>query len=418
MSPDYARIKIIFQVCLLHLLVLTAIFIGFRLAAGQPVIPLLEEIDKWDVLWYKTIIDRGYFYDPQQQSNVAFFPLFPYLWETSGLNNYGISLFNLLVFYLSFGLLAYQYRFRISYAWLYLSVPSFMFMYIPYTEALFFLFSVLLLLSLRQRHLVFIAACLLVCATIRPVGTVFLPALIIMEILTSRHQKWVITLRNILIYCGGVLAGLGIVMFIQYQKTGTALGFIYSQSQWEHYFRLPQLPLSTWSPEKYILMMDGTALLLGAVAGLKLLQWFIAFLKKHLLLEDKALVFSALYLLGITFAILFFQGGSLHSLNRYFFCTAFFLIFFNYLIEEEKIEQKHIFWIFGGLILYWLLFKSYVKFGPFLKFFLGSVYLVAYLVLKLPNKKFHKIVWAGIYVVNVYLQIVLIQAFLKNSWVG
>ncbi|MBI3455129.1 MAG: hypothetical protein HY002_05010 [Candidatus Rokubacteria bacterium] len=34
---------------------------------------------RWDAWWYLSVVERGYWFDPQGQSNVAFFPLFPAL---------------------------------------------------------------------------------------------------------------------------------------------------------------------------------------------------------------------------------------------------------------------------------------------------------------------------------------------------
>ena len=34
---------------------------------------------RWDAGWYLSVVERGYWFDPQGQSNVAFFPLFPLL---------------------------------------------------------------------------------------------------------------------------------------------------------------------------------------------------------------------------------------------------------------------------------------------------------------------------------------------------
>ena len=32
---------------------------------------------RWDAWWYLNVVERGYWFDPQGKSNVAFFPLFP-----------------------------------------------------------------------------------------------------------------------------------------------------------------------------------------------------------------------------------------------------------------------------------------------------------------------------------------------------
>jgi hypothetical protein len=50
------------------------------------------KFDVWDATHYLSIIERGYFYVPNQRSNVAFFPLYPFLarglvWATGLVHN-------------------------------------------------------------------------------------------------------------------------------------------------------------------------------------------------------------------------------------------------------------------------------------------------------------------------------------------
>lgn len=69
-----------------RLLVLLAAYIGLLadpldVATGQwqafPDARWLDGLVRWDAGWYWTIVDRGYYFDPNEPSNVAFFPLVP-----------------------------------------------------------------------------------------------------------------------------------------------------------------------------------------------------------------------------------------------------------------------------------------------------------------------------------------------------
>jgi hypothetical protein len=57
-----------------------------------------ESLCWFDCVWYQSIINHGYSFHYNQQSNVAFFPLFPFVWKMLGLSFFSMSLFNL--FYL------------------------------------------------------------------------------------------------------------------------------------------------------------------------------------------------------------------------------------------------------------------------------------------------------------------------------
>ncbi len=412
---DSERLRGIIIYSLGHLFFLSVVFVFFRLQAGETILPTPHELNKWDASWYNSIVASGYRFQQDLKSNVAFFPLFPYVWKALHLNGLGISLFNVLVFYLGFGILAYHYRIAPRYYLLYLSVPVFMFMYVPYTEAMFFLFSGLLLLGLRNGNTGLICFSLLICSFIRPVATVFLPALIIMEILTQKRTH--LTFRNLAFYCGCVLLGLAGVMLIQYVQTGTAFGFFYAQKAWQHYFRLPDLPFTS-SFFALSKILDGTALLLGCLAGAKLFTWFRQWLENKNNIPDKALVFSALYLFGMTMAIVFFQGGSLHSLNRYFFATAFFIVFLHQFLTTYRLKTKNLKWIILGLLIFWLPVGSYQKFMAFINYTLLTIYLIAYLYLESTNKKVSGGVMWLLYFVNVFFQVYLLQMFFHSQWVG
>ena len=52
---------------------------------------------RWDAGWYLSIAERGYWFDPQRSSNVAFFPLFPLLIKVVALLTGNVVVAGLLV---------------------------------------------------------------------------------------------------------------------------------------------------------------------------------------------------------------------------------------------------------------------------------------------------------------------------------
>jgi len=137
------------SVFLLHFAFLGILYSAYRIYTEQPVLPSEKDLSiVWDGYHYTNIKNDGYSYNPARQSNVAFFPGFPYLWKYSGLNAFGISLINLLLFLTGLFFLVREFAIRQRDALLFLSLPSLFFMFVPYSEALFFAASSILLIGL------------------------------------------------------------------------------------------------------------------------------------------------------------------------------------------------------------------------------------------------------------------------------
>jgi len=96
-----------------------------------------SSIASYDAGWYKDIAVNGYSIKESNQSNVAFFPLFPMLWRLSNTSNIGISLINLSIFLFSIFLIWRSYQLKVIELLLCLSIPSLFFCWVPFSEALF-----------------------------------------------------------------------------------------------------------------------------------------------------------------------------------------------------------------------------------------------------------------------------------------
>ena len=209
------------------------------------------------------------------------------------------------------------------------------------------------------------------------------------------------------------------VLNMEYQQTGEWLGFFsYQKTEWGNYLQIPQLHLGTWG-SRLILLLDGAALLLGLA-----LIIYLVILVKNIFLSKKTHaesteVFSYLYLIGMALVVLLFRGGLLFSLNRFFFCSAFFCVAAIYFYQKlNTISFKNIGIILGALTMFWLLFGSYTHIQVFISFFLLSIYLLLYLLLKNKNDKIVNIAYIAILVCNVILQVILLEKFLLGDWVA
>src|ERR1043165_6331327 len=107
----------------------------------------------WDSGWYASIAEKGYVFSAETQSNVAFYPLFPFiwklLWKVTEAGVEGVCLFNFCVFFAGLFVLKRTLGFSWWYLMFFASIPSSMFMFVPYTEALFFLFCSVFIAGLK-----------------------------------------------------------------------------------------------------------------------------------------------------------------------------------------------------------------------------------------------------------------------------
>jgi len=102
-----------------------------------------------------------------------------------------IVFFNSILFLISFYFLIRTLETSTLETILYLSIPSFIFFYLPFTESIFFASSTLLLFGLKNKKIHFVVTGLLLCTLSRPAFIIFIPALIITELLSEKSiNNW------------------------------------------------------------------------------------------------------------------------------------------------------------------------------------------------------------------------------------
>jgi hypothetical protein len=284
-------------------------------------------------------------------------------------------------------------------------------MYVPYSEALFFVFSILILLGLRRNNIYLVVAGLLLCSVTRSAANIFLPAIFMMEFIGEKKNP----VRNIVLFSIAALLGVFIVSWIQYAQTGAWFGFLQTQRHWGHALRLPGLPFSTWGK---VLFLDAGALGFGLICFLIVVATFYDYFFVGKRETDKAFFFSALCLTGLTLVSLIFKGGSFYSLNRYLFPSAFFVVFWPGFLNRIKFSGKQLLFLFLGALIFWHLFHGFTHIRLFVRFFLLTAYIFCYFLTRHPNAITRKAAFVAAYAGGIYLQVYLFEQWIAAEWVG
>ncbi len=365
----------------------------------------------WDAAHYFFIKENGY-----EGFRVAFFPLFPFFWGLLHIGPAAMAFLNGLIYMGGVSLLFAVLNITDKrYFFLALSCPSLLFMFLPYSEAVFFLSAVILLIGLHKKNNLAVIAGLLLCSLARPVAYIFIPAVVLTEFLTGTDHKKI--LLNSLLYSFAIAFGLFITVLIQHHYTNDWFSFFKAQAGWGNYFRLPELPLNSWAGGT-IVRLDGTALLIGVIASIAAVMLLIKKINKNIISDSKVLVFSILYLGGIAMFVLFFRGGWLFSLNRFVFATPFFLVASYFFLQKIHLTSKQLLICFFAVTLYWFLFKSFVHIQTLLKYEALTVYLLLFTLFHHENKAVRTISFIGCLVGNIFLLLFLYYRFLSGGWVG
>ncbi|MDQ3072628.1 MAG: hypothetical protein M3Q97_05135 [Bacteroidota bacterium] len=373
----------------------------------------------WDAMHYDDIRRNGYFFHPDFQSTVAFFPVFPYAWKVSGLDVYGISVFNAIVFFLSVFVFVKSLGGDKKIVLMVLALPSLFFFFLPYSEALFFLTSVILLVGIEKKKLWMACLGFFLCCISRSAANVFIPAILIMQFLSGPMKE---TWKNMLSYTGSALAGIFVVALFQYSQVGVFWGFMQTQKHWYHKLQVPQLPYNTWGD---VLQLDTSALFSGLIAGALIIYFLYQRMVENRYYTDNAYIFSILYVAGVTTVAVLFKGNSIYSLNRYVFPTAFFFLFFIRILPVVRHSTKALWRYLAAFFAGWVLVKGFKHLFSFffhIKEFLSfSGFVSAWLAILFinhPNKYVRMAAFWGFYGGCLLAQMIYFNHFLQCEWVG
>lgn len=362
---------------------------------------------QWDAEHYRTIAENGY-----EGFRTAFFPLFPMIWAISELNALGVSILNGCIFFLCIIFFAREFQATPKELFLTLSFPGMVYMFIPYTEANFFLGSTLLLIALHRSNSFLSVLGGIICGLSRPASLILIPALALPLFFPVKKGLYRPAIFGVL----SLLLGVFITSGIQYADTGEWFSFFSAQSNWDNSFRTPSFPFTSWAGAN-IVRLDGAALLTGTISGiLFLLRSFRV--KKSNTGHEFVLRFALAYIAGISLMVVLFRGGSLFSLNRFVFGTAFFMLMVPLFYRSRTWGTKDLSIAFFGLSLFFLAFFSWVHIQVFLKYELLAAYICLIPATRHPNQlvansSFFLVMWG-----NLSIQVWMMSRYLEGMWIG
>lgn len=394
--------------------------------------PLHTDLVRWDAVWYESVQARGYFFRPVGYSSVAFFPFFPLVWYCTHLGSLGVSILNLVI---SAGTLYGLYRYlhlRPLVVLLFTALPSSLFFYLPYTEALFFLFSSLVLLGLAQcyKSPAGLAGASYLGALTRVTALFYLPAFVVVEGLAlwqrpgpSWRRAW-----HLGLYGAAIGLGLASVVVYQWCVTGVWFAFNKAEAQWNHHLAVPQLPFTSNGNDS-VLLLDGLALLVGVVAGIWALGAIAQVLRRQRPTPNPVVLFSAVFLATTVFntvivaPITLTNQSSLMSLHRYVFSTPFFLILLNEFLPRQRPAPRTVLLVLGGVLLLTAVlgmlgtraFELDVLRLVVPGFLYAGVILAYSALWLLASRKWG---WLTLYFSSLALQLFYLYTYTTGNWVG
>jgi len=384
-------------------------------------IPDSNNLLQWDSGWYKSVSDLGYQFKPDQQSNTAFFPLFPYIWKLTHLGIGKMSLFNYCIYIFSIGLINYYFKLSKQAVVFCMTLPSLFFMITPYTEALFFLFGVLISIGyFRQKYWLLFLGIFLSCLT-RSASNLFLPALIFAELVTGIYRKSAREIMiNIIKVILPVILAIAIVNIIQHYQTGVWFAYSKTLKYWNIVFGMPNYPFKTWGGYK-LLWLDAPAFFISVMAAVLVFMMAYKVIVKHRPVTYNPLtvfVFSTLALYVPW--VLFYKYGDCFSINRYIYCSPFLVIIAGLYFRMGKatifFRNFSIIAVIAFSALFITRFGDYGYYSTFP--YLVALALYLYLTLKMREKQIRTSYFWAYACLNLVIQLYMFNAFMHSVWVG
>lgn len=372
----------------------------------------------WDAEHYVEIKNNFYAnFRGENGDERAFFPLFPLIWRFSGLSQIGISVFNLIAYITSQSFIFTYLKLKKHEILALMSVPSLIFMYVPYTESLFYFGSAILFMgSIKKKNgIVFIAFLLL--SLTRPAYSILLPAYLGAQFFLNQSLKK--ALKKVSVAVLACTLATFIVGFIQKKYSGEWFGFLYAQkaSPWFNVLQIPTLPFRSW--EQFPAMpLDYFSLFFGVLSSIYLFTLFLKKIQRNQIVQNEIFIVSIFYIIGISLAVLLFRGGSFHSLNRFIFSTIFSQIFIIYSWRLIKFDFGKLILIFSLLALIWTLFNGFTHLRLILSFLGLTLYLLSLTQLNHYKPRIKILSSIVVILFGFIVQIFFLDAFFYWHWVG
>lgn len=226
-----------------------------------PEFPHLPYWVRWDSIWYISIFKYGYFLSPGNESNVAFFPLFPLIWKSVAtvlpFNFITIGLvlaniFALAAFITIYRAISIRYDASVALKTLVaLAVfPSSFFLISLYTESLFLFLVGLFFLFLFSNRPVAAAIVAGIAGATRPTGILLYPTLLTF-VYVHRTAFHLSRLHRVLLL---LVPPIGLIAFMLYEyiHLGSPTLWLSSQHAWNRTFTSPLSVLYVYLKDSFV----------------------------------------------------------------------------------------------------------------------------------------------------------------------
>ncbi len=384
-----------------------------------PNIPGTDTLLRFDALSYFDLANNGY--TPTLPAHIyqdhSF--LFPWIWRIFSVKAFTMSSINLVIYAIGFSLLTSGYKLQTEEKLVWLSLPSMLFMVVPYSEASYFLWDSLCLFALANNNkvLTYVSLVLLPLAGVQAIY--LLPGLVIMEVVKNDRQDTLKSILKSLLHYGlPLIIGMLVFASLRASQSGNCfLNFNFIGDSSAIKWGLPKFPFTNSTGSERIAWLSGIALFAGLASLVLLVRQIVQWSRTGKPTEESISIISLAYLPCLLFVFLFHNDtGNSHTdlagLHRLMMCSPFFFVFlYNYVLKGRSYSNKHILVVCLLSNVVWLAMGAFVHITYIMYFNVASLMIVLYMV---QAKK--STTWATmvICIINITLQTILYQQYLSG----
>ena len=385
-------------------------------------LPDKETLLRFDALSFFDLANKGY--SPTLPAHIyqdrSF--LFPWIWRIFSVNTFVISILNLVIYAIGFSLLASLYKLSTDEKLIWLSLPSMLYMVVPYSEATNFLLVALCLFAIAKNYrvLTYVSLILLPVAGMQTIY--LLPGLVIMEVVNnSKQEASKSSIKALVNYGLPLIIGMLIFASLRSLQSGNwFLNFNFLGDSSVINWGLPKFPFTNSTGGDRTAWLSALALFAGLTSILLLVKQIRLWAKTGKTSEEPITLLSLAYLPSILFVFLFHNdtGGNhtdLSGLHRTMMCSPFFFVFlYNNVLKGRNYTNKHILIVYLLSNVVWLAMGSFVHITYIMYFNVASLMILLYMV---QAKKSNTWATMVICIINITLQTILYQQYLSGVMV-
>lgn len=379
--------------------------------------PSAITLERWDAGLYHKASEVGYYYISEQNNNAGIYILFPWVWKVLHVGIVGIAFVNLVFFALSITIITLLYPTSTANKILWVTTPSLYFMWVPYSEALFCLLSVISFYGIVKKNTWLTWFGLFSVSLCRATAVFLIPALLIMELLANnRKDVWRSVCNYLIHYALPTLFGSFAFILIQYAYTGQWFPYFKGQAKYlGHTFSWPELPFCDFYGGDRVTWLCALAMLPCVIAlGLLVVRCYKWLVSSEVYI-DKVWSLTLAYLPVILFTMVFcnpkwgYGKTNLLGIHRYVFCSPYFFIFLYHTSFNRTYKLRHYLFLVLTCNIIWLSMGSYWHLHFLLFYNLNTLLAIGYMF---AAGKGH--IWAIpiLCATNLFFQVQLYQQFL------